>query len=80
MNNIDQLLSALDDADNAISNAEDAASSAESAAQDASSALEDAKNELSTLRSLIENADIGNSRAERLIEAIRAALAAYDEA
>ena len=79
MNDIDQLLSALDDADNAISNAEDHASSAESAAQEALSAIEDAKNELSTLRSLIEGADIGNSRAERLIEAIRAALATYDD-
>jgi len=74
------MLSALDDADNAISNAEVNASSAESAAQEAQSALEDVKNELSTIRNLIEGADIGNSRAERLIEAIRAALAAYDAA
>ena len=79
MNDIDQLLSALDDADNAISNAEDQASSAESAAQEAQSAIEDVKNELSALRSLIEGADIGNSRAERLIEEIRAALATYDD-
>ena len=79
MTDLDHLLRALDDAEGAISNAEDAASSAESAAQDAASALEDAKNELSALRSLIENADIGNSRAERLIEAIRAALASYEE-
>ena len=78
MNDIDQLLSALDTVDNAISNAEDHASRAESAAQEAQSALEDANNELSTLRSLIEGADTGNSRAERLIEAIRAALATYD--
>ena len=76
MNDIDQLLSALDDADNAISNAEDHASSAESAAQEALSAIEDAKNELSTMRSLIEGID--NSREELLIEAIRAALATYD--
>ena len=80
MNDIDQLLSALDDADNAISNAEDQASSAESAAQEAQTALEDVKTELGLIRNLIEGADIGNSRAERLIEAIRAALATYDAA
>ena len=68
MNDIDQLLSTLVDADIALSNAEEALS-----------AIETAKNELSNIRSLIDKADIGNSRAERLIEAIRAALATYDE-
>lgn len=80
MTDIDHLIAALDEADTAISNAEDGVNSAESAAQEAASALEDAKNELSTLRSLIEGADLGNSRAERLIEAIRSALEAYDQA
>jgi len=79
MNDIDQLLSALDDAENAISNAEDQASCAESAAQEAQSALEDVKTELGLIRNLIEGADIGNSRAARLIEAVRAAMQAYDQ-
>ena len=74
MNDIDQLLSALDDAENALSNAEGQASGAESAAQEAQTAIEDVKTELGLIRNLIE----GNSRAERLIDAIRAALATYD--